>query len=67
MEVKNYFMNMSKLSIKKSLGYLIIIILQIVQIVVLCNDLGFFVGVGLYIVMAILVFFLIWVLNKLFK
>jgi hypothetical protein len=58
---------MLKLPIKKIIGYLIIAITQILPIIVLCNDLGFFIGIGLYILMLILLFLFIWFLNYLFK
>jgi cytosine/uracil/thiamine/allantoin permease len=67
MEVKNYFMNISKISIKRAIGYLLIIVSQVVPVIVMCVELGFFLGVGCYILMLIMVFFLIWLLNYLFK
>jgi hypothetical protein len=60
-------MNISKMSFKKIISYLLIIAPQVACIIMLCNDLGILLGIGLYIVMTILLFLFIWLLNYLFK
>lgn len=58
---------MLKLPIKKIIGYLIVIASQVIPVIVMCIELGFILGISCYIVMLILLFFLIWLLNYLFK